>query len=101
VNGGVQKYVDAFFDPEWIKENPDQVKNLQRFQKAMEIQISVLSKALETYKIHGSVQTKPHCEHLLSLFEKMKIQLSKPIKEDLTKHLSKEDKEKISKIDEI
>jgi len=84
-----------FFVPEWISENPDQLGGLIRFQKAMEVQILVLSKALEAYKIFGSVQTKPHCEHLTNLFEKMKIQLAKPIKEDISKYLKKEDFDKI------
>jgi dedicator of cytokinesis protein 3 len=101
VNGGVQKYVDAFFSPEWISNNPDQIKNLKRFQNAIKIQINVLAKALEAYKIHGSTATKPHCEHLSNLFEKMKLQLSNIIKEDLTSHLKENDKEKYLKIDEI
>jgi hypothetical protein len=77
VNGGVQKYIDAFFVPDFLKPNPQEVENLQRFQRALVEQLIFLKQGLECYKQFGSVKTRPHCEHLENLYVKMKEQLEK------------------------
>jgi len=87
VNGGVNKYVDAFFAPDYIRQNPSLLPAIQRLQKALDDQLVVLGKGLEMYRKHGSAQTKAHVEHLYSYWANMKDQLSTITTKDLSLYL--------------
>jgi hypothetical protein len=83
VNGGVQKYVDAYFCKEFLKENENEIENLKRFQLGLQIQLDVLKGGLAAYRKYGKITTLKHCEHLEGLYVKMKEQFSGIINFDL------------------
>lgn len=80
--GGVQKYLDAFFDKSFVQQNKKEIPNLKRFQRALENQLVVLKEGLAVYRKHGKVSTRKHVEHLENLYIKMTEQLKEPIKLD-------------------
>ncbi len=42
VNGGIAKYQEAFFSPEFVRENPERVDNVARLQRLMLEQVVIL-----------------------------------------------------------
>ena len=83
VNGGVQKYVEAYFVKEFLIDNESEIENLKRFQQGLKVQLDVLKGGLAAYRKYGKITTLKHCEHLEGLYVKMKEQFSGIINFDL------------------
>ncbi|EFC46922.1 Ded_cyto domain-containing protein [Naegleria gruberi] len=94
VHGGINKYIDAFFVPDWIQENPQEIHNVKRLQRALAVQLEVLEKGLEMYRKFGSAQTKAHVDHLCVMHNNMKEQLAETISFDYAYYLTEEYKKK-------
>lgn len=95
VHGGINKYISAFFVEDWIKENPDQLPNVKRLQKALGDQLQVLERGLEMYRKFGSAQTKAHVDHLCVMHNNMKEQLAEILSFDFKQFLSAEQRKSV------
>ncbi|KAG2388429.1 hypothetical protein C9374_000593 [Naegleria lovaniensis] len=95
VHGGINKYISAFFVEDWIKENPDQLPNVKRLQKALGDQLQVLERGLEMYRKFGSAQTKAHVDHLSVMHNNMKEQLAEILSFDFKSYLGAEKRKSV------
>ena len=50
VNGGIKKYQEAFFFPEFLTENPNNENNIQRLKLALKHSIVVIEAALTLHR---------------------------------------------------
>lgn len=52
VNGGVSKYHEVFFSPEFALENPDKLNLIEKLKSSLNIQMSLLTRGLA---LHGKI----------------------------------------------
>lgn len=72
VNGGPQKYRDAFFNPTFEKENPSKVPLVQTLKSELLKQIDLLNVGLEIHRKRCDALTLPLHEGMETQFSKMK-----------------------------
>jgi hypothetical protein len=49
VNGGISKYQEAFFTPEYAEEHPENVETINALKEGMNEQVKLLEKGLELH----------------------------------------------------
>ena len=90
VHGGINKYISAFFVPDWIQANEKHLPTVKKLQKALDAQLEVLERGLEMYRKFGSAQTKAHVDHLCVMHQNMKEQLAETLSFDYGTYLTAE-----------
>jgi hypothetical protein len=76
VNGGILKYLDAFFSQEYKDKHPDQKETLSRFRKALFAQLDVLKEGLKHRRKHVTGKALQLNDHLESMYERLKKQMA-------------------------
>ena len=71
VQGGVAKYVEAFFESCYMEENPHEQRAMKRFKRALSTQLEVLDRGLRIFHAHSAEKLKPLVDHLKKMFNKM------------------------------
>lgn len=75
VNGGIFKYQEAFFAPEFINEHPEHGDEIPRLKRLMIDQVSILDQALKQHERLISPEVRPLHDHLVSRWRNMKDSL--------------------------
>ncbi|XP_059098752.1 dedicator of cytokinesis protein 3-like [Tigriopus californicus] len=75
VNGGIFKYQEAFFAPEFINEHPEHGEEIPRLKRLMIDQVSILDQALKQHERLISPEVRPLHDHLISRWRNMKDSL--------------------------
>jgi len=77
VNGGTQKYIEAFLTPEFLKEYKDEVSARQQndLKQALRDQIAMLKRGMN-FVVPRSESLKGLFEHLSANYEKMVTQMT-------------------------
>eukprot|EP00468_Gymnochlora_sp_CCMP2014_P013722 CAMPEP_0167751864 /NCGR_PEP_ID=MMETSP0110_2-20121227/6814_1 /TAXON_ID=629695 /ORGANISM="Gymnochlora sp., Strain CCMP2014" /LENGTH=2244 /DNA_ID=CAMNT_0007637405 /DNA_START=94 /DNA_END=6829 /DNA_ORIENTATION=- len=75
VNGGIKNYITAFFESNYIEENPEDTKTLIEFQFQLRRQIKLLDEGLVIFKEECGSQLMPLYEHLAKMHQKMSSEI--------------------------
>lgn len=82
VQGGINKYLDAFFTDEFIQQTkPEEMRDLKRFRIILKEQLKILNDGIEICKHHKSKEGKSIqlLNHLKSLLDRVAIELQNGI----------------------
>jgi len=73
VNGGTQKYIEAFLSEDFLKENPGQhsVQCQQQLKNALRDQITQLRRGLDVFGKRCDAKLKGLYDHLSAFFDQM------------------------------
>lgn len=71
VQGGVQKYREAFFTEQYVKESPAQAPLIEALKQTLSQQLKTLRKGLSLFGGQSGEEMRPLFEHLNSRFRKM------------------------------
>merc|ERR1712130_366374 len=75
VMGGIGKYKEAFFDGQYLKEYPHEIKNVHRFTDALKEQCVIAKRGLDLYEKYASEALQPHVDHLRGCYKKLNFQV--------------------------
>ena len=75
VNGGIKKYQEAFFSPEFLQENPNNENNIIRIKQALRESIEIVEKALILHRSRCPANLQKLQEKLDVFYERMKQQI--------------------------
>lgn len=76
VNGGITKYIEAFFNDEYINNADEkQKRNLARFQSCLRDQLAILKEGLQVWRQH--TKNVRLADHLDGMHKKLADQLQK------------------------
>jgi len=81
VQGGVEKYREAFFDGHYLEKNPTHGPFIQKFKTALSLQLVILHQGLEVFGSKCDKSLMPLLEHLTKTFKQMRRSLN-PLLED-------------------
>jgi len=81
VQGGVEKYREAFFDGHYLEKNPTHGPFVQKFKTALSQQLVILHQGLEVFGSKCDKSLMPLLEHLTKTFKQMRRSLN-PLLED-------------------
>eukprot|EP00002_Diphylleia_rotans_P033952 TRINITY_DN726_c0_g1_i1.p1 TRINITY_DN726_c0_g1~~TRINITY_DN726_c0_g1_i1.p1 ORF type:complete len:1627 (-),score=400.74 TRINITY_DN726_c0_g1_i1:247-5127(-) len=79
VNGGVNKYRDAFFSQEYASENPDKIVFVTLLKDELRNQVTLLEKGLAAHRIVCPPDMKGLQEKLDTFFAKMKADILRDV----------------------
>jgi hypothetical protein len=75
VQGGVEKYREAFFDGTYLQKYPKQAPWIEQFKAALADQVRVLKDGLELFSAKCDKSLAPLCSHLQKTYEQMTTDL--------------------------
>ncbi|CAL4062202.1 unnamed protein product, partial [Meganyctiphanes norvegica] len=75
VNGGIAKYQDAFFDPEYVVEFPEFSEHVSKLKVLISDQVSILDVALELHGRIAPAANQPLHRRLVEVFEEMRTKV--------------------------
>ena len=71
VNGGTQKYIEAFLTPQFVQENPDKASIVQQLKLALRDQMRELKIGLQVFGTRSDEQLKGLHRHLSQFYDQM------------------------------
>ena len=80
VNGGIDKYKDAFLCPKYLAEHPKDVAKVDALKQAIDEQFSVLDKGMAAHKDRSDKEMKQLEDHLAHELERAKEMWQKQFK---------------------
>jgi dedicator of cytokinesis protein 3 len=75
VMGGIERYIDAFFQDDYLEAYPEHAPLVPKFRFALGEQLEVLKEGLELFGAHCDKSVMPLYEHLLQTYRRMKTDL--------------------------
>eukprot|EP01006_Ploeotia_vitrea_P054501 TRINITY_DN67895_c10_g3_i1.p1 TRINITY_DN67895_c10_g3~~TRINITY_DN67895_c10_g3_i1.p1 ORF type:complete len:438 (+),score=274.69 TRINITY_DN67895_c10_g3_i1:233-1546(+) len=76
VQGGINKYREAFFTADFARENPDLVPFQAAFKQQLGLQLPLLQRGLKFFRANCDQSLMPLYEHLAAKFKEMVTDLS-------------------------
>jgi len=71
VQGGVEKYREAFFDSTYLKEHPEHAPYIKQFKQALSDQLKILKQGLHLFSQKCDKSLAPLSAHLSKTYQQM------------------------------
>lgn len=72
VNGGTQKYIEAFLAPSYLKEHPEHKEQQDALKRGLKEQLDLLKLGLEAFNQRGDSDLRGLYQHLKNNYSEMK-----------------------------